>query len=360
MSSILLIQRLPTLHNNHLISALRNRSLDVYEAYEKETLIELYGGQSFLSPEFKGEFFGVHGGWIKLVRLVWFSRFDHVVITGWGGIHMKFAIFLLILRGKNFLFWADCPVYQNSYFFRHLRRMVYLYLAKLGVHFLIPEERAKNWFLDIGIPEDRLSVFPVSVKIMVNDDFLRTTHRLDYPLRIFGGSRLIHDKGFDLVIDAIGGLDPAERESYVLEIAGDGPERCKLELQAKEAGIDDRVHFIGWLDSETFLSQVQQCDVFISPARWDAYGNVIYGLAAGSIVVGSSGSGAVRALISHGVNGFVFSPHNERELISIFKLIIRDWQNLADIRVRAAASFNNLDSDKCAEMLESLLFQGSR
>lgn len=357
MASVLLIQRLPTLHNNHLINALRNRSLDVYEAYEKETFVDLYGGQSFLSPEFKGGFFGSHGGWSKLVRLVFFSGFDHVVITGWGGIHMKFAIFLLILRAKKFFFWADCPIDQKTFFFKYLRRLVYLLLVKARVHFLIPDKRAKNWFLDLGISEARLSVFPVSVKIGVTDDFLRTTHRFVYPLRIFGGSRLIYDKGFDLVIDAIARLDPSERKNFFLEIAGDGPERRNLELQAKEAGIDDRVRFIGWLDSETFLARVRQSDVFISPARWDAFGNIVYGLAAGSIVVGSYGSGAVRDLISHGVNGFVFNPSNEDELTSIFKLISRDWQNLADIRVRAANSLNDSNSDKCAEMLE-LLFQG--
>ena len=60
---------------------------------------------------------------------------------------------------------------------------------------------------------------------------------------VLGVGRLVHTKGFDLLIEAFAAADlPADVR---LVIGGDGPERARLEALAVTAGLDGRVIFPG-------------------------------------------------------------------------------------------------------------------
>ena len=62
---------------------------------------------------------------------------------------------------------------------------------------------------------------------------------------MISAGRLVDIKGYPLMFDAVAQLTNQGR-NLRLTLAGDGPDRAKLEEQARRLGIADRVVFAGW------------------------------------------------------------------------------------------------------------------
>jgi glycosyltransferase involved in cell wall biosynthesis len=81
-------------------------------------------------------------------------------------------------------------------------------------------------------------------------------------LVIGSAGRLIAGKGFDHLIRAIAGLE--SRVRAVLQVAGEGPERTRLEAIAASVGLVDRVEFLGRIDD--MPSFWNACDIAVVPS----------------------------------------------------------------------------------------------
>ena len=79
--------------------------------------------------------------------------------------------------------------------------------------------------------------------------------------------RLIHEKGVDVAIKAVG----AARGSGIdvrLQIIGDGPARAALEHAVDQAALGTAVTFIGELEPKAALTTMKLADAIIVPSRW--------------------------------------------------------------------------------------------
>ncbi len=97
-------------------------------------------------------------------------------------------------------------------------------------------------------------------------------HKAHHPrtsdIRLFASGRLIKDKGFDLLLEAIGHLDAAVQSRISLTISGDGPERKSLVAHASQLrGLKD-VSFPGWVTKDQLLDLLSQADIFVMPRSW--------------------------------------------------------------------------------------------
>jgi glycosyltransferase involved in cell wall biosynthesis len=125
--------------------------------------------------------------------------------------------------------------------------------------------------------------------------------------------RLVAEKGVDLLLDALAGLQGVWR-AYVL---GSGPEREALQAQARRLGLADRVTFEGWLPSAQMPAYYRQLDVVVVPSRtrpnWkEQFGRVlIEAMACGVPVVGSD-SGEIPNVI--GDAGLIF-PEGQVDIL---------------------------------------------
>jgi glycosyltransferase involved in cell wall biosynthesis len=101
--------------------------------------------------------------------------------------------------------------------------------------------------------------------------------------------RLVPEKGCDLLLEAVAGLDGAWR----LVILGAGPEQERLEALVDHRGIADRVFFKGWLPALELPAFYRTLDAFVLPSRsrhnWvEQFGRVLVeAMACGVPVVGS-------------------------------------------------------------------------
>ena len=109
--------------------------------------------------------------------------------------------------------------------------------------------------------------------------------------RILYIGRLESRKGVKYLIDAYSEIYKINK-SIELIIVGDGPNRSRLEIQAKVLGLD-KIKFIGAVDDQTKIDLLKSSDLLCSPAIFgESFGIVLLeGLASGLPIVAADNSG---------------------------------------------------------------------
>jgi glycosyltransferase involved in cell wall biosynthesis len=126
--------------------------------------------------------------------------------------------------------------------------------------------------------------------------------------------RLAPEKGLAQMIE-MAPLVLSERADTWFAVAGSGPERARLEKQAREAHVEDRFFFVGAVpDPHEFLPAV---DVFLLPSLTEGYG--IGGLEAMShgIPVVATHVGGIPELLENGDGGLMVSANAPREMAAV-------------------------------------------
>jgi len=133
-------------------------------------------------------------------------------------------------------------------------------------------------------------------------------------------SHLVSRKGHDMVIRALPKIVKSHPET-VYVIAGQGPNEENLRKLVKELGVENNVHFTGFLQESQLNSFMNACDLFVMPNRdedGDIEGFGIVFIEANAcrkpVIAGRSG-GAVDAVI-HGKTGYLVDPLDEDKIAS--------------------------------------------
>lgn len=140
--------------------------------------------------------------------------------------------------------------------------------------------------------------------------------------------RLVDRKGVDLVLRALPRLCLAHPDvRYV--VAGDGPERARLESLARELGVHDRCHFLGRVDDDTVAALYHACDVYVMAARQSGPSVEGFGLVfreagvCGKPVVGTRTGGIADAILD-GVTGLLVQPDDVDALTRALLALLGD------------------------------------
>ena len=149
------------------------------------------------------------------------------------------------------------------------------------------------------------------------------------PLLLFVG-RLVPYKGVDVLIRAMSHVDGR------LAIVGDGPLRGALEHQAAQAGVSDRVRFLGSLPDAEIVALYHACDAFVLPSvtRAEAFGMVqLEAMACGKPVISTSLASGVPWVNQHETSGLVVPPGDSAALAVAITRLMSDH----DLRGRLGA-----------------------
>ena len=116
-------------------------------------------------------------------------------------------------------------------------------------------------------------------------------------------ARLVPQKGIDVLIRALAQTSGAAQD-WTLTLVGDGPEREALERQVLQAGLEEKVHFLGFRsDPQTSLLQAS---VFVLPSRYEGMPNALLeAMAVGLAVVVTDASPGPLEVVEAGVTGLV-------------------------------------------------------
>lgn len=147
-------------------------------------------------------------------------------------------------------------------------------------------EALKDVLIDLGIPGSRIQVLRNGVDLQLFRPLDRTearqAMRLSRPTLLSIG-QLIPRKGHDVVIGALAYLPGVE-----LLIAGEGPERRRLEMLAQTLCVADRVRFLGHVPHEDLARLYSAADALVLASSREGWANVLLeAMACGTPVVAS-------------------------------------------------------------------------
>ena len=150
-------------------------------------------------------------------------------------------------------------------------------------------------------------------------------------------ARLAPQKGLDVLLRAAVHVPDGQ---FVL--AGEGPERPRLEAEAEKLGILDRVLFLGLRDDVPEL--LAASDVFVLPSLYEGSSlAVLEAMAAGKPVV-SSAIGGTDELIVDGESGLLVPPGDAAALALALNKVLSQGELRAELgakaRERARSSFS--------------------
>ncbi len=93
---------------------------------------------------------------------------------------------------------------------------------------------------------------------------------LEGELKIFTGGRLVHWKGFDLLIAGFGKYIKETGNNSKLIITGEGAYQSQLEQIAQSLGVEKQVDFVGYLPTrDDLFMTMQNCDLYALPTLRD-------------------------------------------------------------------------------------------
>lgn len=132
----------------------------------------------------------------------------------------------------------------------------------------------------------------------------------DSPTRLLTVARLVPKKGIDYLVRAVARLHQTGRR-VPLTIAGEGPERGRIEALVRECSLADHVKLLGATESEDVLQLMHTHDIFALPCVIDPAGDrdgvpvsLMEAMACGLPVV-SGDLPAVRELVSQESGGIL-------------------------------------------------------
>lgn len=130
--------------------------------------------------------------------------------------------------------------------------------------------------------------------------------------RVVAAGALVPIKGYDTMIEAFGKL-ASEGQAFELLVAGDGPERSRLEQLATTVGLGNRIKMLGPIEDVPALFATAH--LAVHPSRSESLSNTILEAMAEGLPVVATDVGGTREILSHGQNGLLLPP-NEPALLA--------------------------------------------
>lgn len=173
-------------------------------------------------------------------------------------------------------------------------------------------------------------------------------------------------KGHDTLLE----LWPAVWEkfpNFKLVVAGDGPDRVRLQAKASALSLQDMVHFAGLVSDEKLERLYCDCDFFVMPSSAEGFGLVyIEAMRARKACIAAPGAAA--DIIDDGKTGLIVDPRRKDKLLEALLYLIDQPQQTVQMgiagyerflgnftakrfgdKLMAALQWQDLEHAKCVE-----------
>jgi glycosyltransferase involved in cell wall biosynthesis len=132
--------------------------------------------------------------------------------------------------------------------------------------------------------------------------------------------RLDSNKGHAYLISALGGMRNTGNDWRLL-VCGDGKLRAELERAVNEAGVTDRVRFLGWRSDLPSILGACDCTVLPSTSSENLSVAVLESLMAGTPAIVTKVGGMAEA-VKDGVTGYVVPPRDSKSLTTAMRRML--------------------------------------
>ncbi|WP_341735702.1 glycosyltransferase family 4 protein [Microcoleus sp. CAWBG640] len=205
-----------------------------------------------------------------------------------------------------------------------------------------------------AIPDERIDLF---YENGISDEFLNSTtikNKDASVINLLFVGRLVPYKCADIVIEAMGRLDPVIKNKIRLTIVGDGPERNNLENRVQELKLGEIVSFAGWVNQQETLDYYKKADIFCFPSIREFGGAVVMEAMACGLPCIVANNGGIGEYVNE-ETGFKIEPNSREylteELTSKIQLLVEDDRLRESMSAKAMEKAKEFAWDKKAEKI---------
>lgn len=144
-------------------------------------------------------------------------------------------------------------------------------------------------------------------------------------------SRLVYQKGFDTIIEALTYLPDSVR----LIAVGDGEDEQKLRALVKKLGLRNRVIFTGRVDRSVVTLYRKASDIFVAPSRSEGLGNAFVSALASRVPLVTSGVGGIADYAIDGETAWLVPPDDPKALAAKIQEVLANPERAREISERA-------------------------
>ena len=165
-----------------------------------------------------------------------------------------------------------------------------------------------------------LSVFSQEISREVQDDLKNRLGKKQGDIFLVTSGRLTHKNAADDVISALVYLP---KNIYFI-IIGKGEEGPKLQRQARDLGVADRVKFLGFISYQDMPKYFSVCDIFVRPSRSEGFGNSFIEAMASGLAVIATPVGGISDFIDDKETGIFCSPDSPQSIVRAVNLLLEN------------------------------------
>ena len=346
------IHMLPTTYSNYFYRVLYENSgidLNVYHLFRESWR---HPRNSTLPMDYHNTYMKLILGidW-SLLKTSWYDTESLFIVGDWAYLPTVAVILARWWRGAPVAIWADTPAediwrpplkkWLRSKYLRWL-------LPKLDIVFGTGK-KALRLLGEMGARPERMVDLPYIVDL---HHPIETSRNSNIRIKAKEMRGKISNDGNGIVFAIIGTLFRRKGQEIGLQafarcrrevdiplgmlIAGEGPDRKKLESMANQLGLGESVAFLGWQEPEEMDAVYLASDIVVHPARVEPYGVVILETMNWSkVIISSNVCGATEDRVVHGVNGFSFPSEDVDELTRIMLDLVNHPEKLPEIGAQA-------------------------
>jgi glycosyltransferase involved in cell wall biosynthesis len=234
-----------------------------------------------------------------------------VVISAELGMRSLFAAIYCQLYKKPLVLWLALSEHTEKNK-KGLRLLLRKYILRKAKAILVNGKSGERYICSLGIHK-KIFFVPYTSDFKINSQE-RGADKSRKSILLTG--QLIPRKGIAETAKVLQAwAEKNKSKNIILTVAGDGPERSKLEALKNSSNIELRL--LGSVDYNEIQKLYQQHDIYLFPTLGDEWGVVVNeAMASGTPVLGSVYSQAVDELVVENETGWTFQPNDEESFFS--------------------------------------------
>ncbi len=280
------------------------------------------------------------------------------------------------LRLLHCYMWSDIVVQSNIELRQYWPQLFFRRPALVILHTWLRSSKGHRRFVDrlkqivllsasqvVSISEAiRQDSFPNSIVIgnPYDSKLFRRLPEIQKQKSIAFLGRLVSDKGVDLLLQSFYDIPQSDWHLYII---GSGPEAASLERLSVQLNLSANVHFLGALQGDVLVRELNRHQLMVIPSRWrEPFGVVaLEGLACGCVLLASDGGGLSDAV---GSAGLLFMRGCRSDLTQKLESLLEN-EDLRDQLAREAPAHlihfdENSVCSRYLELIECILAKSSK
>jgi glycosyltransferase involved in cell wall biosynthesis len=308
-----------------------NESFDVSFYFEFDNVLEQTFDQKKLNdkltfqPHFlKSGFMGVKNLRLDILNILRKEKPAVVICSEFNILGFVILFYKFFFNKKVHIYSICDDSFNKARDYKIIARLTRFVLLRFYIGLILCDKRALNWYNDHFSKRLKLIYFPI---IQKNNLFrkelklsLPVSSRLEMKFSLKGKTvllfvgRLVALKNLLFLLSAFKAIRE-EQKDVVLILVGDGDQKNDLISKISEYDLQQSVLLVGKFEGLELLAWYNIGDIFILPSYLEAFGAVVNEALLGGCYVFCSSAAGASCLIEEPVNGQIFDPYREDELI---------------------------------------------